>query len=234
MKRSFLFFLLTALPLFGIPTQPVIVESSEAQYNGELITLLGNVSIEHAMGTITAQKAILRRDAEKMTNLDFPWIEIDSQVLCTFAQGGKMLCDHLEIDHTLRRGEFSQVVYSDEQGEVYADKAWIDYDEETLKPTLVTLVDHVRLSTPANQYALADFVLFYPETQFMILEGKENRVLFVDTQRDVTLSAKTIHAQRDKITNRDSVKGLGDVRFTLSADEIQKMKKHLKLTKGDS
>lgn len=232
--RSIPLFLLISAALFATPTQPIIVESAEAQYNGELITLLGNVSIEHAMGTITAQKAILRRDAEKTTKLDFPWIEIDSHVLCTFAQGGRMLCEHLEIDHIQKRAEFSQVVYSDEQGEVYADKAWIDYDAETLKPTLVTLMDHVRLSTPADQFALADFVLFYPETQFMILEGKESRVLFVDTQRDVTLSAKTIHAQRDKMTNKDSIKGVGDVRFTLGADEIQKMKKNLKLMKGVS
>ncbi len=70
---------------------------------------------------------------------------------------GRMLCEHLEIDHIQKRAEFSQVVYSDEQGEVYADKAWIDYDAETLKPTLVTLMDHVRLSTPADQFALADF-----------------------------------------------------------------------------
>ncbi len=87
--RSIPLFLLISAALFATPRNPSSSSPLRHNTNGELITLLGNVSIEHAMGTITAQKAILRRDAEKTTKLDFPWIEIDSHVLCTFAQGGE-------------------------------------------------------------------------------------------------------------------------------------------------
>lgn len=231
--RTFIFlFLCMTSPLIAFET---VVASDEASYNGELIILTGHVVVENTMGRVIADLAILKKDPEHLTKIDFPWIELKSNVQLNFSKGGTLKCETLFLDYTamcaLIEGK-PQVTYCDILGEVYADRARIDYQEinGSLEATTVTLYENVRLvnrgsiEKPASQYALADLVYYFPPSQETILEGKQNRVLFFDMLRDIQLSARHVQAKRDPLTQKESVQGIGDVRFVFGPDELDKIK----------
>ncbi|HEY4832459.1 MAG TPA: hypothetical protein VIH61_07880 [Waddliaceae bacterium] len=214
-----------------------VVESDEAHYDGELITLKGNVSVENAIGKVTAKLAILKKDPENKTKIDFPWIELKQNVSLQLSDGGIVHCDSLFFDYTQMTSFFlgcPQVTYSDSMGEIYADRAQIDYQEisGTLEATKISLFNNVRLvnlgttEKLAIQYALADEVYYYPQEKLMILEGKNSRVLFYDKQHDMQLSARSVRAHRDPITKKQTVQGMGDVRFIFGPEELDKIKQH--------
>lgn len=218
--------------LFGYET---VVESDEVHYNGELITLTGKVSVENAMGKVTAKMASIKKDAERKTTIDFPWIELKQNVCLTLTEGGVLRCDSLFLDYTQMTSFFfgsPQVTYTDSFGEIYADRAQVDYREVdgSLEATKVTLSDNVRLvnigtsEKPASQYALADVVYYFPQEQLAILEGKRTQVLFYDKLRDMQLSAQSVRAQRDPITKKETIQGVGDVRFIFGPEELEKIK----------
>lgn len=241
--RFFLLLLTLALPCLVRGGDETIVESKMAHYDGERITLTGDVSVENAMGRLTAQKAILRRDEARTTKIDFPWIELSCDVALTLSNGGTMQCQNMSLDYTAMTCLLSgipQVIYKTEEKEVLADHAKIDYEERegTLHPTKIILTDHVQLishgsiETPSEQYALADAVIYFPDTQLMILEGQENRVLFFDKARGMQLSARCVHAKRDPATQKESIQGLGDVRFVFGPEELRKLKDRFQWEQG--
>jgi hypothetical protein len=125
-----------------------------------------------------------------------------------------------------------QVIYKDTVGEIYADRAKVDYQEVdgALEAIQIILFDNVRLvnmgtlEKPASQYALADEVHYFPKEGSTILEGKKNPVLFYDHQRDMQLSAYTVRAERDPITKKETIHGVGNVRFTFGPEELEKIK----------
>ena len=137
-----------------------------------------------------------------------------------------------------------QVYYTDEKGEIYADRVLIKYksDGKETKPYLITLSGRVKIlnrlpessqpETPARQYILADNVDFFPETQQMVLTAtKGRRVLLYDEENDIQMSAQGVKTRRDKITKQDAIEGCGDVRFHLVQNEIEKIRQQFSLEK---
>lgn len=231
-KSLVLFFLLTLSSLIG---QEIALESDHAQYNGALIILTGNVSLTNTLGKVVAKEARLKKDEQKQTKIDFPWIELKQEVCVVLAEGGVLNCDTLSIDYTQMTCSLSgapQVTYKDVMGEIYADQAFVDYSEVEgqLVVTKVTLQGNVQLvkSEPTPQYALADVVFYFPNEQLALLEGRQRRVLFYDTEHDMQLSAWSVRAQKDPITQIEHVKGEGDVRFIFGPEELAKIKHHIK------
>ncbi|MCP5469057.1 MAG: hypothetical protein H7A36_00935 [Chlamydiales bacterium] len=205
--------------------QQTSVESDDAHYNGSVITLTGKVHVENEMGELFADVAILTKDEAKTTRIDFPWIELKQNVRFDLEQGRHLLCDHAFLDYTKKTSLIvgSQAHYSDDHGEVFANRAVIDYEEDgkQLRPTKVTLYDDVRMvNREKEQYALADTVEYFPAEERMILKGE--CVLFYDKERSVELSAKEVHAKRDE-EKRESVRGIGNVRFLFGASEMDKL-----------
>lgn len=231
-KSLTLFFLLTLSTLIG---QEIALESDYAHYDGSLIILTGNVSLTNTLGKVVAKEATLKKDEKHQTTIDFPWIELKEDVRIHLAEGGILECDTLLIDYTQMTCSFfgsPQVTYKDVLGEIYADKALIDYSEVegTLVVTKVTLRGNVQLAKlqPTSQYALADVVVYFPSEQLALLEGHERPVLFYDTAHDMQLSAWLVRAQKDPLTQIENVKGEGDVRFIFGPEEFVKIKSHIK------
>lgn len=226
---KWIWFFLLPIALFSDET---VVESNEAYYDGAKITLVGNVMLENAMGKVACQTAILTRDESGMTKFDFPWIELKSGVTLTLADESCLNCEQVALDYTKMTSLFTgmpQVTYTNTSGKVLADSATVDYAESnkgSLQATRVTLMRNVRLIyLESDQYALADLVTYYPEKKLMVMEGRENnRVLFFDKKRNMQLSAHTIHAERNVVTGKDSVQGVGDVRFIFGEEELTKLK----------
>ncbi|MCH9627482.1 MAG: hypothetical protein S4CHLAM2_11230 [Chlamydiales bacterium] len=229
--KKWLWFLLLQATLYSNET---VVESNDAHYNGSTLTLAGQVVVEHAMGRVHAEKAVLNRDEAGTTKIDFPWIELSEAVCLTLPSGGRMECAAVFLDYTKMTSHFKGeplVQFISEMGSVYASQADVDYVEvdQSIQPTQVILSDHVQLiNAEADQYALADLVIYYPETQKMVLKGKESRVLFFDKTRNVQISAQTVHAEKNVHTGQDSIQGVGDVRFIFSPEELSRLKDQLK------
>ncbi len=97
MKSWILNFLLLFMPLLleGYETiaPETIIAADKVHYDGELITLSGHVSVENAMGRVTAQQAFLRKDGEKLTQIDFPWVDLKHEVTLMLAEGGVLKCE---------------------------------------------------------------------------------------------------------------------------------------------
>lgn len=225
MKRWFWLLLFFPLYLWGDET---VVESDEVYYNGEIITLIGHVMVENVMGQVRAEKAVLTRDEKASTKIDFPWIELSQAVTLILSNGGEVACDHVFLDHMKMTSHLQgKVCYMDTIGQVRADEAFVDYTEvdDSIQPTQVRLLKNVQLiNLETDQYALADLVTYYPDEQLMILEGKEHRVLFFDKKNDMQISAFKVRVMRNLITKKESVQGVGDVRFVFGQDEMNKLK----------
>lgn len=227
----FLFFLSGSLGA----TYCTEVESDVAHYNGETITLTGRVSVKNALGQICSEQAILTRDLTGESTLDFPWAELTTSVVATLADGGQLTCDYLFIDYPKLQGFFRgapQVCYTDPAGKILANVAVVDYIEVAGKihPVKVTLEGDIQLinygspAKPALQYALADSLIYYPETQAMLLSCEKGTVLFFDEKRHVQMAAKQVWAERNPETQKEAIQGIGDVRFILGPEELERLK----------
>ena len=140
--------------------------------------------------------------------------------------------------------EDKQVCFKDAKGEIYADKALIKYEyvNRNVTPTKIVLLGNVKIfnrlpvsnddTTPVLQYLLAERVEFYPLTKEMIFISKNGgRVLFFDKANNLQVSASTLKIVRDKATKKESVKGLGDVRFSFVEHEFDQLRRRFSLDK---
>jgi hypothetical protein len=130
-----------------------------------------------------------------------------------------------------------QVLFYDPLGEVQADKATILYDSINGKLMLtkislegnVYLVDHQTIGETKEplHYGIADFAEYAPESKeiyFSSLPGQ--RVLFDDKLNRLQVSAPALRITRDATSKKESIKGIGDVRFHFLESELEKLHKH--------
>jgi lipopolysaccharide export system protein LptA len=138
--------------------------------------------------------------------------------------------------------ESQQVYIEDVLGEMYADYVHMNYiwQERQLVPEKIILEGHVRLlnrfdghleeSGSLLHYALADRVECLPKQKEMTLDAaKNNRVLFFDKVNNVQMSAPSLKIRHDDTTGKDSIQGLGDVRFTFIEKELEQLKQRFRL-----
>lgn len=147
---------------------------------------------------------------------------------------GEIVVDHEAKITTLNRSEEAQVHYTDLFGEMFADKVTIAYEqgEKGLKVKSIVMegkvfMAHSLPSEVERSYAYADRAEYFPETFEMVLEG--DRVLVFDKINQVEVSAPRIRVRRDQATKKETIKGEGDVRFTLDEKEFQALKNRFKL-----
>lgn len=146
---------------------------------------------------------------------------------------GRLLVDHIASTVTMESpSETSeQVFFEDVRGQIYADKALIHYQEKNVSQ--IVLEGDVKVlngQSEKAQYALADILEYNPSTQEMTLKGKNGkRVLFYDEGKDLQISAPGVLLKRDPITHKETIKGIGDVRFSLVKDEFGELRKKFSL-----
>ncbi|MCE5315970.1 MAG: hypothetical protein LLG04_01225, partial [Parachlamydia sp.] len=148
---------------------------------------------------------------------------------------GKMIVDHTHLTVTLDSPDSSkQVFYQDRHGSLYSDRAFVVYDwiDGAIKPGKIILEGNVKmvnksLQTMRHQFALADRVEILPATQEAHLTANAGRrVLIYDQVNDMQVSAaQGIKIKRDEMTKKESVQGIGDVRFNLIDPELEQLYK---------
>jgi hypothetical protein len=166
---------------------------------------------------------------------------------------GSFTIDHERQEMTLHgsldpseqhRSENHQVYIEDVLGEMYADQVHINYTwkDRQLVPEKMVLEGHVRLMNRFDghleeagsilHYALADRVECFPKQQEMFLtSANSNRVLFFDKVNNIQMSAPSLKVRHDASTQKDSIQGLGDVRFTFIEKEFEQLKSHFPFQK---
>ncbi len=221
MIRFFIFLFLSA----GV-AKATEISSNHVHYDGEKIILTGKVTVRHLMGVVTSERAELRRDLEGKSKIDFPWAELSCGVVATLTDGGKFTCDKVVSDYFKMTSHFTaseQIHYSDGLGELFADDAIVNFEEEKNRvyPTKITLTGHIKMirQIPSLQYALADSVEYFPKEETLIFKG--DKVLFFDKAKGLQLSANEVRAKRDG--EKESVQGIGEVSFLFKEEELKKL-----------
>lgn len=140
-----------------------------------------------------------------------------------------------------------QVHFSDSLGEIYADEVFVDYREidKKMTPVKLFLKGNVWLlsRTKADkedpgkflQFVMADRIEYDIATKEMLCMADFNkRVLFFDRSNNLQVSAPSVKARRDSQTRKDTIQGMGDVRFSFIEKEFELMKKRFSSELGDS
>ena len=132
--------------------------------------------------------------------------------------------------------EGKQVHFQDTKGDIYADEAKLFYttDKGTFTPIKITLSGNVSIynnilpnkdGKKISQYVLADQVEFFPATREILFKANQgHRVLLFDDVNKLEVSAPSLKMIRDGTTGKDSIKGVGDVRFRLIERELNQLR----------
>lgn len=127
-----------------------------------------------------------------------------------------------------------QVLFQDPIGTARGDRLSIALDAQT-EPTKVLLEGRTSLERKACldsfgpdmeglQYALADVVEYCPSKEALILHAKEGeRILFFDQGTGLQMTAEKITIDQALIPDKATVKGQGNVRFSLEDVEWSKL-----------
>lgn len=131
-----------------------------------------------------------------------------------------------------------QVSFQDNMGVIYADRLKIDYQikDNEITPIKMTLEGNVQILNRGSigqdqeeafrQFALADVVEYSPQAKEVSLTASRGkRVLFLDKINGLEVSAPALKVRRDQTTKKESIQGVGDVRFNFVETELQQMKK---------
>lgn len=125
-----------------------------------------------------------------------------------------------------------QLSYKEGEMALLADKAHIEYTEEngSFQPISVSLKGHVKVSSAGDKptrYGLADRLTYSPTTRTFILGADPGKkVLFVNDEDNLRISAQEVHITQDPTTKKQTVKGLGNVQLALSTEEQASLNKH--------
>ncbi len=123
--------------------------------------------------------------------------------------------------------EGQQIEYRAEDLQLLASSGLLEYGwiEGHLRPTKLMLRSNVRLSE-SQHCALGDLLTYSLFDHTMTLSAKEGeKVLYWDPKQSLAISAKEVRIQKDPFTNKESVKGVGNVQFVFSSAENDLMKK---------
>lgn len=119
-----------------------------------------------------------------------------------------------------------QISLQDDKGEVFSDRAELQYKRIAGKLTLQNLVlsGNVRL-VYNSQVALADLgVLDFTTKELRLKALSRKSVLFYDRLNRMQASAREMIIQLNPATGEPSVRGVGVMRLTLKEDEFQELK----------
>lgn len=125
-----------------------------------------------------------------------------------------------------------QLSYKEGEMSVLADKAHIEYTEENgiFHPVSVSLKGQVKVVSTGekpSRYGLADRLTYSPTTRTFILGADPGKkVLFVNDEDNIRISAQEVHITQDPTTKKQSVKGLGNVQLAFSSEEQLSLNKY--------
>lgn len=158
-------------------------------------------------------------------------IKDDQDIEHTLKTSGTILINPETKQITALSHQGEQIHFSDIYGDIYADRLQIHYQEvdKKLIPLEINLEGNIRVQnihTGLKRYALAEKANYHLEKRELTLKSKPPaRVLFYDLANKIQASAPALVLKRNPVTQKDEMKGLGNVRFLLAEDEWNELKK---------
>jgi lipopolysaccharide export system protein LptA len=135
------------------------------------------------------------------------------------------------VDGVVPEGQ--QLSYQEGEMSVLADKAHIEYSENegAFTPVSLSLKGHIKISSRSDdkpaRFGIADRLTYSPSTRTFILGADQGKkVVFVNNEENLRISAQEVHITQDPVTKKQSVKGLGNVQLALSAEEEAALNKY--------
>ncbi len=147
------------------------------------------------------------------------------QLLCN----GQVILDHEKKEIFAESGS-EQVFFYDGSLILSSDKAHLSYAEERggFRVQEISFEDKVhfisREELKSESFGIADKIIYFPETQKLILTSLE-KVLLWQEENSFMLSAKEIHIERDPKTSQYAARGIGDVRCSFDTEEEHELRK---------
>jgi hypothetical protein len=153
---------------------------------------------------------------------------------------GTMVIDreklHGSADSPLIEGvvpEGQQIYYEESDIAIFADKAHIEYSEK-FRPVSLALKGSIRIlsrdTSKPPRLGVADRVTYSPTTRTFILGADPGKkVLFINEEDNIRISAQEVHITEDPSTKKQTVKGIGQVQLALSTEETALLQKIFKL-----
>jgi lipopolysaccharide export system protein LptA len=192
------------------------------------------------------------KEIESLGKTVLTFMDEDSKMSHTLRCYERVYIDNLHLEAYLSSPldpqgvviEGKQVFFQDDYGEIFADKVRVQYTivDHEIQPNKVYLDGNVQifnrysgepeLSGRLVQYALSDSVEFTPKTQEMLFKSSEGRrVLFYDKANNLQVSAPALKITRNPSSNKESIQGIGDVRFSFIEHEFEQLRKRFDLHK---
>ncbi len=196
---------------------------------------------------LDGKKNISSLNSLKETNLIY--LNKNKEIIHKIICPGNLLIDHENTITTLEslkdeKGHVideKQVFFEDEAGDMYADRVSINYKLKEKKwiPSAIFLEGrvqilnrfdgHVKESGTVLQQALADKVNYNPDSQEILLTAIEgNRVLVFDKVNRVQMSAPALRIRKEVKGRKNSIQGIGDVRFTFTEEMSKEVLSNVK------
>lgn len=151
--------------------------------------------------------------------------------LHTFKTSGTILVDPEAKKTFVSSEKGKQIHFSDMHGDIYADRMQVHYGESDgkLEPLKLYLEGNIRvqnIQSGLERYALAENAEYdFLKGELTLKAKRPARVLFYDLANKVQMSAPALVLKRNPETEKDEVKGIGNVRFLLAEDEWNELKK---------
>lgn len=127
-----------------------------------------------------------------------------------------------------------QIFYQEGEINVHADKAQIEYSahEISFQPVSISLKGNVKIAShDSHRLGIADRVTYLPTTRTFILGADPGkRVLFINNEENLRISAQEVHITQDPTTKKQTVKGIGNVQLALTHEEQALIQKLFKLS----
>lgn len=218
--------------------------------------LQGNAHVDEAsFGTLEVDRELALVQKERDGHKMIASLQSEGKSVLQFQDAGRkgihrLICHgQVKLDHEKMHATFEspikdntvakedQLYYEEGQIAVYADRGMIDYSvqDDRLSPSAISLKGNVRIlshnAAEAPRYGIADWVTYSPTTRTFILSAHPgSRVLFWDGKENLRISAQEIHLTQDGSHQTESVKGVGKVQFSFTADEEALLQKVFGLT----
>lgn len=151
---------------------------------------------------------------------------------------GEVIVDKKNHRITLISGaseDSKQIYYNDGTGRAYANLVVLEYND-AMEPKKISLIGNVKIMNREGvltQYILADRADYtFENLQMNFTADKGNRVVLYDRPNNLQVSAPGLKITRNPETKKDSIQGLGDVRFKLIEEEIEMLRKNFLLDKN--
>lgn len=179
------------------------------------------------------------RAIESLSNTQMIYYDLENH-LHTLTCHGKIFVDHTNLIAVLESptdDAKKQVEFEDSKGEIFADKVTVKYGmpDQKVTPEKIILEGNVRILNhyapnqekvlTVLQYALADAVEYTPATEEMVFTSKgKKRVLFFDKINNLQVSAPKLIIRRDQSTQKETIQGMGEVRFSFIEKEFEQLR----------